>query len=227
MSSLRSVLDDVSSLDTAELSNSELAAELAEVIHARQSLDVLLAAWMKTLADRGGHVELGYSSPTAFLVDHSGSSPGRAKQVISMGNAKERAPHAYSAWADGRISTDQARHLFQAAESIPDAYADAEERLVAIVEGLDAVDTAKAVEYWRQSVDGPGDLDPETRWARRGLNLSKSIKGMRRVDGWLTEVAGEALEATLDANMPPPRDGDTRTPRQRRHDAASRAALEP
>lgn len=42
---------------------------------------------------------------------------------------------------------------------------------------------------------------------------------MRRVDGWLTNTAGEAFEAALDANTPPRRTGDTRTPAQRRHDA--------
>lgn len=105
------------------------------------------------------------------------------------------------------------------AEAIPDEYGEAEERLVDIVEGLDAVDTRRAVEYWRHAVEGPGDLDPEAQWVRRGLHLSPSISGMRKVDGWLTKTAGEALETVIDALMPPPRDGDTRSPAQRRHDA--------
>jgi hypothetical protein len=42
---------------------------------------------------------------------------------------------------------------------------------------------------------------------------------MRRVDGWLTPLAGETLETALSALTPPRRDGDHRTPRQRRHDA--------
>jgi Domain of unknown function (DUF222)/HNH endonuclease len=42
---------------------------------------------------------------------------------------------------------------------------------------------------------------------------------MWKVDGWLTDLTGTALQAALDANNPPRRDGDTRTPRQRRHDA--------
>jgi hypothetical protein len=45
------------------------------------------------------------------------------------------------------------------------------------------------------------------------------MNGMRRVDGWLTPLAGETLETALMALMPPPADDDTRTPRQRRHDA--------
>jgi hypothetical protein len=42
---------------------------------------------------------------------------------------------------------------------------------------------------------------------------------MQKVDGWLTPLAGEAFATVLQALMPPPRDGDDRTPRQRRHDA--------
>ncbi len=42
---------------------------------------------------------------------------------------------------------------------------------------------------------------------------------MRRVDGWLTATAGQTLETVLHSLMAPPDETDTRTPRQRRHDA--------
>jgi hypothetical protein len=219
MSQLRSVISEVTSFDPGELSIGELADQITEAIRGQQMLEVAVCAWLKNLADRGGHHELGYSSPSAFVVDQTRVSPGRAKRIVSYGNAAEKAPLAHQAWADGRLSTDQAVHLFSAAEAVPDEYPDAEQRLVDIVEGLDATDTGRAVEYWRQAMDGPGELDPEKQQLRRGLSLSRSIGGMRRVDGWLTDLAGQALETALDANMAPPRDGDCRTPRQRRHDA--------
>ncbi len=219
MSQLRSVLEELVSFDPDNLSAEELAAEIAEASYGQQILEAAVAGWVKNLSDRGGHLGLGYSSPTAFLVGQTGVSPSHASRVIGYGNAQEKAPHAYQAWVDGRLSTDQARHLFSAAEAVPDEYPDAEERLVDIVEGLDAVDTRKAVAYWRQATEGPGELDPETQQDRRGLHVSRTTGGMRRVDGWLTSTAGAALEAALDANTPPRREGDTRTPRQRRHDA--------
>jgi hypothetical protein len=219
MSELRSVLDQLGSTPADVLSNSELAAEIVEAVHAQQMLDVLIAGWTKTLADRDGHAELGYPSPTAFLTHQGRMSASHARQVVSRVQAADKAPAAYRAWADGRLSTDQARHLFAAAESVPDEYPDAEETLVEALEGLSVIDTAEVVEYWRQAVDGPGELDPEKQQNRRGLSLSKTINGMRRVDGWLTSTAGEAFEAALAANMPPPGDHDHRAPRQRRHDA--------
>ena len=159
MSGVRSALEEQFAVDDRGLSAQELASDLVELSYVGQMVDVLRARKVKSLADRGGHRDLGYSSPTALLVHQAGLSPGHAKRIISQGNAAEKAPHAYQAWADGRLSTDQAVHLFRAAEAVPDQYPDAEERLVDIMEGLDAVDTGKAVAYWRQTTAGPGGLD--------------------------------------------------------------------
>ena len=219
MSAIRSALDEMFAVDDSDLSAEELAADVVELSYLEQMVEVLRARKTKNLADRGGHHQLGYSSPTAFLVHQTGVSPGHAKRVISNGNAREKAPCAYRAWADGRLSTDQVTHLFRAAEAVPDEYPKAEEALVDIVEGLDAVDTAKAVAYWRQAMEGPGEIDPETQQVRRGLSASWTLGGMLKVDGTLNTTAGQALMASLDANTPPRRDGDARTPRQRRHDA--------
>jgi hypothetical protein len=163
---------------------------------------------------------LGYSSPTAFLVDQTKLSPGHAGRVIGYGNAEDKAPHAYAAWVDGRLSTDQAVHLFRAGEAVPDVYPDAEAALVDIVEGLDPVDTGKAVAYWRQAAEGPGEVATKTQQTRRGLHVSQTSGGMRRIDGWLTPTAGAALEAALDANTytptrPRPSQPPTTPPRRR------------
>jgi hypothetical protein len=219
MSQLRSMVTEFTSFDPDDLSVEELAVEIAEALHGQQLLETAIAGWVKNLADRGGYQDLGFPSPTAFLKHKGRMSGGHAQQVVSRANASERAPAAFRAWADGRLSTDQSRYLFALGESVPDAYPEAEERLVEIVEGLSVKDTAKAVEYWRQSVDGSGELDAETQFSRRGVSLSKTMGGMRRVDGWLTPLAGEAFETALDALTPPPDQHDERTPRQRRHDA--------
>jgi hypothetical protein len=218
MSAIRSALDEMGAVDRRSLSADELAADLVELDHVVQKAEVLQAETIKALADCGGHHELGYSSPTALLVDQTKMSPAHARRVIGYGNVRNRAPHAYAAWADGRLSTDQAVHMFRAAEAVPDEYPEAEAQLVEIVEGLDATDTGKAVAYWRQAMEGPGDLDAAKQQIRRGLSASW-MQGMLKVDGMLNKTCGEAFLAGLDANMPPPQEGDTRTRSQRRHDA--------
>lgn len=219
MSAIRSAIDEFAAMADTDLSVEELAGDITELAHVSQQVDVLMARKTKSLIDRGGHVKLGYSSPAAFLADQARMSAGHAKRVVSEANAADKAPFAFAAWADGRLSSDQAHDLFRLADAVPDQFPDAEQFLVGIVEGLSVTDTRKALEYWRQSVDGPGDLDSETQWARRGLSSSKTVGGMTKVDGWLTPSAAEAFVQALNANMAPPKDDVTRTPRQRRHDA--------
>ena len=194
MSELRSVLDQMAAMADENLTLEELVFDVAELSHVGQMVEVLVARKTKKISDRKGHVDLGYPSPTAFLMDQARISAGHAKQVVSRANALETAPVAFAAWADGRLTTDQTRHLFGLAEALPDVFPAAEETLVGIVELLSVRETAKVLEYWRQSVDGPGELDPETELARRGLSVSKTMGGMGRVDGWLTPPAGEAFE---------------------------------
>ena len=91
---------------------------------------------------------------------------------------------------------------------------------VDIVEDLSVSDKRRALEYWRQTVDGPGTIGNQLEQMElRGVSASKSLSGMIRVDGWMTTTAGVAFLAAIDAFMPPPSPDDTRTPRQRRHDA--------
>ena len=177
MSQLRSLVEDSASFDPDDFSPGQLASAITEAIDAGHFLETAVAGWVKNLADRDGLIDLGYPSPTAFLMHQGRMSAGHAKQVVSRANASETAPVAFQAWADGRLSTDQARHLFALAETVPDVFSEAEETLVGIIEPLSVGETAKVLEYWRQSVDGPGDLEPEIQFARRGFSLSKTMGG--------------------------------------------------
>ncbi|HUG31648.1 MAG TPA: hypothetical protein VMM14_02045 [Acidimicrobiia bacterium] len=92
MSGIRSALEEMAGVEDRVLSATELASDLVELAHVGQMVEVLQARKVKSLADRGGHGDLGYSSPTALLVHQTGMSPGHAKRVIGYGNASERAP---------------------------------------------------------------------------------------------------------------------------------------
>jgi hypothetical protein len=224
VSEIRSLLDELMTVDNRALSADELNADIVELCRGMDQMKVLVAEKMAVLDDTGGLAELGYSSITAYLMHVGRMTAGRARRFATRVKARFAAPLAYAAWSDGRISTDQVAQLFQVAEAVPDAYPHAEEALVEIVEHLSVRDTGRAVEYWRQSVDGPGDLDLESQMTRRGVSLSQTVNGMRRVDGWMTQLAGVALEAALSVHMPPPGPDDTRSARQRRHDALEELA---
>jgi hypothetical protein len=224
MSQLLSLIDQMANTPNDSLANPELVAETEEALRGIEDLEALVAKRVRAMQDRGGHRELGYPNPTALLAHLGRMSYGHARQIVTRANARDKAPLAYRAWEDGRLSTDQAGHVFQLAEAIPDAFPEAEEKLVEIIEPLSVSHAAKALTYWRQSVEGPGELSQETQMIRRGLSLSKTVEGMRRIDGWMTDVAGQALELALAAHLPPPSDEDQRTPRHRRHDALEELA---
>ena len=219
MSNLRSALHEIGATPNRDLTDSQLHADIDELLNGKQELEILLAGKVAEMERRRSHVNAGHPSPTAFLAHHGRMSAGNARRVVADGRAKAKAPIAYTAWTDGRVSTDQARQLFRLAESVPDEFPQAECLLVEIIEPLSVSETNRALEYWRQTVDGPGEISAEQRQIRRGFSMSKTLNGMRRVDGWLTTPAGEALEVAIDGLLPPPTEEDQRTPRQRRHDA--------
>jgi hypothetical protein len=126
MSQLRSILDQLGLVDPEVLTIDELDVEITELVRGLEFLDVLLAKHVKAFSDRNGHARLGFPSPTAYLKYRGRMSAGHAHQVVARSNAAVKAPVAFRAWEDGRLSTDQTRHLFAAAESVPDAYPDAE-----------------------------------------------------------------------------------------------------
>ncbi|MET0697443.1 MAG: DUF222 domain-containing protein [Acidimicrobiia bacterium] len=162
----------------------------------------------------------GYPSLTAFLEQRCRMASGRAHRLVARSRVFRSARTTFRAWTAGRLSTDQAGVLLDQATALPDHYAEGEDRLVDIVEDLGVTDTRRALEYWRQTVDGPGRIrDQLEQMELRGISASKSLGGMIRVDGWMTTTAGLAFLAALEALMPPPLPGDTRTLRQRRHDA--------
>lgn len=219
MSALRSALDELSAASNVDLALEDLDSDIIELLHAQRRIEIELARKTREIERRSGHQQMGYSSPTSYLMHRGNLSASRAKRIVADANAIQKAPATYRAWVEEELSTDQARRINSLAEALPDHFREAEESLVEIVSGLSVSDTSRALEYWRQSVAGPDDLGAESQTDRRGLSLSRTWDGMRRIDGWLTAVAGEALETALDALTPPPREGEKRTPRQRRHDA--------
>ena len=145
---------------------------------------------------------------------------GREDRAVAWSRVLTAARTTLGAWTSGRLSTDQVTILLDQATAVPEEFAEAEDRLPVIVEGLSVSDTRRVLGYWRQMVNGPGTRQRELKEEEmRGISASPSLDGMIRIDGWMTRLAGEALITALDALMPPPGDDDTRTPRQRRHDA--------
>jgi Domain of unknown function (DUF222) len=220
LSALRSALEEWVNEDVEHIHLDQLADDLVELEHVSGLLEVERIRRISTFENRGGHRHFGYPSLTAFLKHHCRMASGRAHRLVARARVFMAARSTIRAWTAGRLSTDQAASLLDEAAAIPEQFADAEDRLVDIVQDLGVSDTRKALGYWRQSIDGPGTIrDQLEQEQMRGISASRSLGGMIRLDGWMTSTAGGAFLAALDALMPPPGPDDARTPRQRRHDA--------
>jgi hypothetical protein len=220
MSALRSALEEWINEDVDELETDQLADDLVELELVSGLIDAVRVRRIEAFDRRRGHRSHGYPSMTAFLKDRCRMASGRAHKLVAAARALRITSAVLRSWLAGRISGDQAQRLLETASAVPEEFADAEETLVETVEDLSHTDTRKLLAYWRQSVDGPGTvLDELDEMDLRGISASVSRGGMVRVDGWMTSLAGQAFIAVINALMPPPRYGDDRTPRQRRHDA--------
>ena len=212
MSAIRSALEEWVNEDFEHLHLDQLADDLVELEHVSGLLEVERLRRISTFEERSGPHHFGYPSLTAFLKHRCRMASGRAHRLVARSRVFRSARATFQAWTAGRLSTDQAGVLLDQATSLPEPFVEGEDRLVDIVEHLGVTDTRRALEYWRQSVDGPGAASDElAQQDLRGVSLSESLGGMGHIEGWTTPSALQAFRAALEALMPPPLPGDTRT----------------
>lgn len=216
---MRSALGEWAAQDLTGVDVDELATDLVELELVSGLIEVERARRLVVFEDRLGPVRYGFPSPTAFLMAATRMASGRARRLVAMARAGACFPGVSRAWQEQRISTDQAYRLLEAALSAPEEFSEAEAVLVDAVEPLDHGDTRRVLSYWVEAMRGPGEATAPRVEELRGLSLSRTMDGMGRVDGWLTPEAYQVVQTALDALMPPPGDGEERSPRQRRHDA--------
>lgn len=207
------MLDDKEGASVEELDDHILLLEAA-----RHRLDVEWTESLGVFEERRGHDLFGHPSVIAYLRDRARIAGGRANRYVSMARAARRFAATFASWRHRHLTTDQAELLFRVSRRLPDAYPAAEEVLVEIA-GDSAEATEKALAYWTRRVDERGAVAAEAQLQRRRLDYSRRPNGMIEGDFALTESAGEAFIAALDAAMPPISDDDDRSPTQRRHDA--------
>lgn len=220
MSAIRSALEEWVLEPVEALALEQLADDLVEIEVVSGLLEAERLRRLDIFERRSGPGAFGYPSLTSFLKDRCRTATGRAHRLVARSRVFRTARTTFAAWSGNRLSTDQIGVLLDQALSLPEPFAEGEERLVGIVEDLDVTDTRRVLEYWRQAVDGPGTVSDELAQSElRGISLSESLEGMGHIEGWTTPTALQALRAALDALMPPPLPGDSRTARQRNHDA--------
>ncbi|HET7016030.1 MAG TPA: DUF222 domain-containing protein, partial [Streptosporangiaceae bacterium] len=128
-----------------------------------------------------------------------------------------------TALAAGTISTSWAQQICEWTDKLPeDARDDADQILLAAAGGAELADLARLAEEMRRRLAEP-DRDGDDGFEDRYLRLQTTLGGAGRLDGDLTPRCAEAVQAVLDALGKRAGPEDTRTQRQRHHDALEEA----
>jgi hypothetical protein len=167
-----------------------------------------------------GYEDDGQGSPRTWLRWQTQVTGAAASASVGWMRRLRSHPAVADALADGRISASWAREICDWTDRLPeDARGNADRILLgAAAGGAELADLARLAEEMRRRLaepDGGGDDGFEDRQVR----LQTTLGGAGRLDGDLTPRCAVAIQAVLDALGKKAGPEDTRTQRQRHHDA--------
>jgi hypothetical protein len=174
---------------------------------------------------QGGPVGDGQRTTKAWMMNTTRVTRGQAAEHIAVQRLAETHPVLLAALADGDvISKSVALQLAKWTAKIPDESRDqAEEILVtAARDGADLRGLAAIYAEIRARTASADSDDPDPG-PDRGLSLDTTIDGAGVVRGDLTAECSAMVQAVLDALSAPEAGGDSRTDRERYHDAMAEA----
>lgn len=232
MSELRSLLDqlttlDVTDADPGELSETELLDSLP-VVHAAITRLTALQTGLVAAADvRQAHRADGMATMKGWLTGHLRMSGTEATGYLRAGRRLEQLPELAAAFAEGAVSAAHVQvvtaavtpaRVAKAAEVGVDQ-ATTDRLLTEAARTLGPEDTGKAVRRWVAGVDPDGLLD-DAAGLPRVLKMAASSGGRVYLSGHLDPVGGETVHAALEAVMNGHRPaGDRRSYAERQGDA--------
>ena len=210
---------NATSLTTAEQAGCLRALERMESRHTAARASVLSA-----FAGTDGHEDDGHGSAKAWLKWQTRITGGAAAGALGWARRLAAHPAVAGALAAGEMSESWARQVCAWTEPLrEECRADADAILLgAAAGGADLRDLAGLAEEIRNRCAGP-DTGDDDGFTDRGLRLGATFRGAGKLDGDLTPGCAAALGAVLEALGKKAGPEDTRTKRQRHHDALEEA----
>jgi hypothetical protein len=224
MSELRSAIEELRSEALADLPDARIEEDFAELHRAAELLEVERLRRLAEIERRATYQRDGHLSAASWLASAFKVAWGAAREQVRIARALEEMPATRRALDEGELSMSAVRVLVAARDTDREAFRESETALVEAARIHSMHDLQRVAAYWRQAVERDHALDNDDKVrAQRRLHASVTFLGMVRVDGSLDPETGEtlltALSAVLDAESRSTREGDDRTPAQRRADA--------
>ncbi|HXS64802.1 MAG TPA: DUF222 domain-containing protein, partial [Streptosporangiaceae bacterium] len=192
--------------------------ERAASVHAAARASVLSA-----FDSARGYEDDGQGSPRTWLRWQTRVTTAAASSSVKWMRRLRAHRCVAAALAAGSISTSWARQVCDWTDELPgEARDDADQILLAAAAGSARLeDLARLAEEMRRRLAAPDDNDDG--FGDRYLRLQTTLGGAGRVDGDLSPRCAEAVQAVLDALGKKAGPEDSRTQRQRHHDALEEA----
>jgi Domain of unknown function (DUF222)/HNH endonuclease len=210
--------------DATVLTSAEQAEVLRGLEQARSMHTAAQARTLRAFQAGGGYEDDGQQSARSWLLWQTRLTGGAASGAMGSMRRLTAHPHIARELARGSISESWARELCRWSDLLPeDARQDSDQILVgAAAAGIELDDLAGLAEELRKRTAVP-DTDDDGGFGGRQLRLGTTFGGAGRLDGDLTPECTAALAAVLAALGTRTGPEDTRSQRQRHHDALEEA----
>jgi uncharacterized protein DUF222/HNH endonuclease len=215
-------LDYINSEDVPGLPIATQAEALREWSRLDAKRTAAEAALVNAFDAAEGYAADGQSSTSSWLTFFTHCTATAARQTVAGARRLRDHPHVARALVSGRIPASVARLLIDFCGRLPADDQEAAERVLTdvAVAGADTADLSLlASEIYRRVYPNGVERDEERRAADRGLTLGKTFGGAGRLNADLTAHATGLAEQVIGALAKRRGPEDTRTARQRRHDA--------
>jgi hypothetical protein len=208
----------------------EVAATAEAIVEARRlrdRLDALIASAEVEFVGSGGHQPDGHATYGSFLRARCGVSTSESRRIAVRAKKLGRWPEALDAWQAGEITGAKVEVM---SAVVPDRHV--ERFSIATTEALvwlpwvTVDDTRRKVNEWVSAADdavqseaAEAGAEPVEEMPQRTMSASRIIDDRLEITGSFDKDASAAIEDALRAATRPDRDGEKRSPLQRRADA--------
>lgn len=200
MSALRSTIQEMSTEDLSACSDRRLETDVVELLRSADMIQAEVARRVAEVDRRRTFEADGFLSTRAWLSCSADIGAGAAARQVGTARRLDHMPLTGALWASGDISTAKVSILATASEAFPERYGEDESILLEFAAELRVADFRRAVRYWIEIGDqhaATAEFTEKRRFA--WLHISRTYRGMVKIDGQLDPESGETLITALGA----------------------------
>lgn len=198
-----------------------LGVDADELVRAQRCVDRLSASLALAYGEFDS-AELwdldGATSMTAWLAERCGMGGADAGSALRRARLLGRLPVTAAAAVDGTLSAGQLRAIVaNVSKRVVELFAAQEAELIPVLAPLCAKDVATAMREWTELAEASLEDEPDEDEPASTVQLSSHFEGNWRLDGNLSPLDGEILDAALRLADPgPPAEGEAPRPASER-----------